>query len=559
MEQTDETLESLTIGMTIRDLPLRFVQVLRAIQNQLQMEPAAKIVVFSAWTETLLALKPHLVKHLSPLRGRIAEFHCEIPTGELQQEVENFQSREDYHVLLCDELGGEGRNFQVADLIIHIDLPWTPAHVEQRIGRVDRLGRAGIVLSIIPYAQNRIEHDLFRIWEEGFNLFTHSMSGLEIGLEGVLDEILAAFSQGGTRDSLIDLLPEMTAKAQDLRKTVEEERYFEENAINHRRRDEFKQVSERYRNGSELGICFTRWASMAGLTNTYKRETDTVRYYPKQFNLGSMSNAKFFTPPNMEEALLRSGRTHDLVITGTFNRDIAVQREKLVFFAPGSDDWTDAIINNAFEADRGQSCAILRLSDRIDKPWQGFELYYQLQVDPRPLYEACFPSIHLLRAQGYLFTSSYRVLVSVDGDIVSRSGPAWQAISAHAFNRTAGDIHLGKRGGARQLDKFKEAYPPDVWEDIIKRVFQAVEKHIAEEFDFTADVASEAEADFERKALGLQASNRWFQHIYGEFSPILNLDEYMQISKALVQGIRDPLWRLESACFWQIHPEGGNG
>lgn len=552
-EQTDKTLESLSMGMTIPDLPHRLVQVLRAIQNQLQAHPASKIVVFSAWTETLLALQPHLAKHLNPIRGHIAQFHCQVPSHLLQEEVDKFQSQENYHVLLCDELGGEGRNFQVADSIIHIDLTWTPAQLEQRIGRVDRLGRTGTVLSILPYAQNRIEHDLFRIWEEGFNLFTHSMSGLEIALENVLDELLTALGSG-SRDSLIDLLPKITTKAKELRAMVEEERYFEENAINHRRRDEFKQVSEKYRDGTELRISFTRWATMAGLENTYKRETDTVRFYPQRFNPRSMANAKFVTPPNMEEALSRSGRTRNLVITGTFNRDIAVQREDLVFFAPGNDPWTDAIINNAFEADRGRSCAILRTTDKLAKPWQGFELFYQLQVDPRPLYEAQFPPIHLLRAQGYLYVSTYRLLVSSDGDIISRSHPAWQAIRAYPFSKTRGDIHLGKRGGQRQLGRFKEAFPPDVWEDMVEQVLAAAAQNIAEEFDFTQDVAREAMEDFERKALGLQAAHHWFQHVYGKTTPMVNIDEYKQISNALVEGIRHPLWRLESACFWILHP-----
>jgi ATP-dependent helicase HepA len=554
-EQTDNLLESLSIGMAIPPKDHRLIQVLRAIQGQLRSYPASKIVIFSAWTETLVALLPHLTRLIRPFRGRVAQFHNEIPSDELQTQVDYFQSKEDYHVLLCDELGGEGRNFQIADIIIHLDIPWTPAQIEQRIGRVDRLGRTGKVVSIVPYAQEQVEQDLFRIWEEGFQLFTHSMSGLEIALESVLNDLLSALKHG-SRDSLIDLLPEMLIKAGELREAVEEERYFEENAINHRRRDEFQQLSDQYRDGSQLGRSFTRWATMAGLENTFNPKSGIVTFLPKRFNYKSMANAKFFTPPNMEEALLRSRRTHNLVIKGTFNRDVAVQREDLVFFAPGNDPWTDAIVGNALEADRGRSCAILRKTELITTPWQGIELFYQLQVNPRPLYEAGYSPIHLFQAQGYLFIPVYRIVISIDGEVVSNAHPAWQAINAHSFSRSNIDTHLGKRGTPRMLDLLKDAFPTDVWEDVLENIVVAANKKLEEEFEFTEDVAQEAAEEFERKHLGLRAAQHWFQQSYGQTKSASGLDinTYEEIAEALIEGIRHPLIQLESACFWMLHP-----
>jgi ATP-dependent helicase HepA len=337
---------------------------------------------------------------------------------------------------------------------------------------------------------------------------------------------------------------------------VEEERYFEENAINHRRRDEFQQLSNRYRDGSTIGRSFTRWASMAGLENRYDPRSDTVVFSPKLFNQKSMENAKFCTPPNMEEALLRSGRTRNLVITGTFNRDIAVQREDLIFFAPGNDLWTDAIVSNALEADRGRSCAILRKTNLLAQPWQGVELFYQLQVNPRPLFNAGHLPIHLFQAQGYLFTPTYRMVVSIDGDIISRSHPVWQAITAYPFSGNK-DIHLGKRSVPRKLDWLKEAFPPDVWEEVLERIVAAANAKIASEFEFTAEVAQEAAEGFERKLLGLRATQYWLQQSYGQASAVnaLNADTFKRISEALIEGIGCPLIQLESVCFWMLRPE----
>lgn len=534
----------------------RLVQVLQAIRQGLrdssiraEGKREAKIVVFSAWAETLQVLRRYLEKEYG--LGATAEFHTQVNPEALQDAVDKFQSNEFCRILLCDELGGEGRNFQIADLIIHLDLPWTPAQIEQRIGRVDRLGRTGTVLSVVPFARARVEHDLFRLWHEALQLFSRSMSGLEIALEGILDEVQEALASD-SRDGVRQLLPVMKERSDALREAVEEERYYEENAINRRRRDEFAQMSKKYRDGAQLGRTFTSWASLAGLKNRYKPDTDTVRFFPKRFNAKSMQNAKFVDPPNMQEAFIRSGRKHDLVITGTFNRDVAVQREDLAFFAPG-ERWTDRIVRNALEADRGRCCAIRRTSDEVSESWQGFELFYRLSVNPRPLYEAGFAPIHLLRAQGFLYVPTHRVLVSIEGDVVTGSqARRLSEIMASSYNRRD-DLHLGKRGNG-QILAFQESYPPDMWQAILEQAFAVGKQQLEEQFDFVSDLAEEAAEEFERTALGLRAATVWLhgQQHNDTSVDMSKVNDYENISAALIEGITHPLWQLESVCFWQI-------
>lgn len=340
------------------------------------------MLVFSSWPQTLDALLPRVARLLGS--GTVAQFTAALGPAQLVEEADRFQARDDCRLLFSDELGGEGRNFQIADRILHLDLPWTPAQLEQRIGRVDRFGRAGRVLSVVPFARDRFEHDLFRLWQEAFHLFTQSMSGLEIALEGVQDEVRAALRRS-LRHGLADLLPATIARTARLREEVEKERLFEESAIKKPRRQEFQSVSERYRDGELIRGPFLRWANLAGLRNSYSVETRLALFRPREFSLKSMYNAKFFNPPNMEDALVRSGRLRDHVICGTFHRDIAVRREDYVFFAPGTDPWTDALVANAIEADRGRCCAILRAAPELDHHWFGAEFRFSISIDPRPL------------------------------------------------------------------------------------------------------------------------------------------------------------------------------
>ena len=130
--------------------------------------------------------------------------------------------------MICDESGGEGRNFQIADVIVHADLPWSPAQVEQRIGRLDRIGRdpAKAVVSVVFYAEDTVEYDLFRLMQEGLSIFTESLCGMEIVFDQLNETITEAFS-GDVRFGLANAIPEIASFAETMTREVEKERYFD--------------------------------------------------------------------------------------------------------------------------------------------------------------------------------------------------------------------------------------------------------------------------------------------------------------------------------------------
>lgn len=527
----------------------RLGRVLAAIVDAIGDQGEGKVLVFSSWRKTLETLAPYVALAIGAKSAAV--FRADLSAEALQQAVDRFQTDPSCQVLLSDELGGEGRNFQITDAIVHLDLPWTPALVEQRIGRVDRIGRSGSVRSIVVVARETPEEQLFHLWHRAFQLFTRSMSGLEIALERIQDEVAAALA-ANPRRGLADLLPPMEERVVELREIVEEEAYFDQGTINRRLRDDFTAMTATYRDGRSLSRAIAKWSSVAGLRPDYMPGSDIVTYSPKTFGEASMRNAKVVSLPNMEEALRRSRRRNTLEVRGTFNRSVAVQREDLVFFAPGSDPWTDAVIANAIAADRGRSCAVLTKDAPVN--WNGLEFLYTFAIDPRPLYQLGYDPTKLFEAQGYLRLPTLRVFISFQGEILDTSHPAAEAIRAGLPPKSKYE-HLGERKGSpSNLDHFRDRFPPEQWRTRVRRWERQVLAHVRRELAFLEDEAENAREAFAARERGRRAAARWFRT---EAAEDAELEVHRQISNALVEGIRRPLIRLESVCCWMLRPPKG--
>ena len=99
--------------------------------------PRRKVVIFSFFRGTLNYLHRRLTQ-----RGLVnRRIHGGIPISEREAAIEEFLKHQDIAVLLTSEVGGEGIDLVQASVVINYDLPWNPMVVEQRIGRVDRIGQ----------------------------------------------------------------------------------------------------------------------------------------------------------------------------------------------------------------------------------------------------------------------------------------------------------------------------------------------------------------------------------------------------------------------------------
>ncbi len=105
---------------------------------------------------------------------RTAMFHEGMSLLERDQAAAYF-AEESYgaQILLCSEIGSEGRNFQFASDLILFDLPANPDVLEQRIGRLDRIGQQNRIQIHVPYIEGSAQERMFRWYNEALNIFSN--------------------------------------------------------------------------------------------------------------------------------------------------------------------------------------------------------------------------------------------------------------------------------------------------------------------------------------------------------------------------------------------------
>jgi len=147
-------------------------------------QPDAKVVIFSQW----LGTHEILLGRLKSSKRNYVLFHGRIPGPKRNDLIRQFKNNPDCQVFLSTDAGGVGLNLQNASVVINMDLPWNPAVLEQRIGRIHRLGQHRPVRVVNFVSQGTIEHGMLSLLSFKQSLFS-----------GVLDKGKDEVFLGGTR------------------------------------------------------------------------------------------------------------------------------------------------------------------------------------------------------------------------------------------------------------------------------------------------------------------------------------------------------------------------
>jgi ATP-dependent helicase HepA len=159
----------------------------------LKQHKPAKFLLICAAAETALALE----EALRQKEGiRAAVFHEGMSIIERDKAAAYF-SQQDYsaQILVCSEIGSEGRNFQFAQHIVLFDLPLNPDLLEQRIGRLDRIGQQHDIQIHIPYFKDSAQHLLFEWYQQSLNAFSHTCQTGRVVYEQAAPVLMALLAE----------------------------------------------------------------------------------------------------------------------------------------------------------------------------------------------------------------------------------------------------------------------------------------------------------------------------------------------------------------------------
>ena len=133
-----------------------------------------KLIIFTQFRGT----QDFLTSELRKLGYSVAVFNGQLSQAEKDKCIEDFRGEK--QILISTESGGEGRNLQFCKMLVNYDLPWNPMRIEQRIGRIHRLGQTEDVHIINLSAKDTIESYVLELLDKKINLFRLIIGELEM-------------------------------------------------------------------------------------------------------------------------------------------------------------------------------------------------------------------------------------------------------------------------------------------------------------------------------------------------------------------------------------------
>lgn len=156
------------------DSSFKMDECMSLLEDLLEM-PGVKVVVFSQWLRT----HDMLIRRLEAHKRDCAYFHGSLEQRKRRDVLDRFKTDPNCRILLCTDSGGVGLNLQEASAVIIMDQPWNPAVLEQRIGRVHRLGQQRNVQVYHFIARGTIEEKMLEVIKFKTSVFKGVLDGGE--------------------------------------------------------------------------------------------------------------------------------------------------------------------------------------------------------------------------------------------------------------------------------------------------------------------------------------------------------------------------------------------
>ena len=179
--------------------------------------PDEKVLVFTQFRET----QSHLEGLLKKRGWSVNVFHGGMNPREKDAAIQRFKTNGGPQILISTEAGGEGRNLQFCHLLVNYDLPWNPMKVEQRIGRIDRIGQDKPILIFNLWVKDTVEERVLDVLENRIRMFEETVGGLdpilgdEESIETDIKKIMMVVEEEDAKEVMDDFARQIEAKRQD--------------------------------------------------------------------------------------------------------------------------------------------------------------------------------------------------------------------------------------------------------------------------------------------------------------------------------------------------------
>ena len=325
---------------------------LELLEPLFEHNPDEKVVIFTQFLET----QTYLRIQLEDVGLRVSIFNGSMSIDEKEAAIRAF--RGSAQILISTEAGGEGRNLQFAHRIVNYDLPWNPMKVEQRIGRLDRIGQKHPVFIYNLACEGTVEDHVLDVLDTRIRLFTESV--------GSLDPIL-----GDVERDIADLV---------MRHIDRHDEVFEQYAEDLERRTREARENERVLADMLLDRASLRRdranellgkRSLATHSDLQAHVAEVLDYYGGALKPHTEGGCVVTLSPRLATRL----RTRTPQLRGVFDPQVALELEELDFFAIGHE-----LIDKIVELPLAESPALC--SVRADPELEGdpvLELHYQIR------------------------------------------------------------------------------------------------------------------------------------------------------------------------------------
>ncbi|WP_261816560.1 RNA polymerase-associated protein RapA [Vibrio gallicus] len=282
--------------------------------DKVKEKRADKILVIASRAETALQLEQAL-REREGIRATV--FHEGMSIIERDKAAAYFAQEEGgAQVLICSEIGSEGRNFQFANQLVMFDLPFNPDLLEQRIGRLDRIGQSSDIDIFVPYLEGSSQGVLAHWYHEGLNAFAETCPTGRTVYEKFAFELSEMVATGDSAE-LDNIIAQSAQINQELKQQLEHGR---------------DRLLEMHSNGGE------RAHQLVEQISAKDGETQFVSFALSLFDCIGLNQ-----DDKGENALVVSPSEHMLVpsypglpydgATITFDRDTALSREDMHFMS----------------------------------------------------------------------------------------------------------------------------------------------------------------------------------------------------------------------------------